>query len=220
MLTLFSFSQRDIGVAAQEPEQFDQDRAQMQLLGGEQREALGEVEAHLVAEHGERAGAGPVLLRDALVEDPAEEVEIGLHAVLWRCGGGFPSSSSPSGGGGPREARSEGQCAQEAPPPGCAWSPLPCESRGGFAHAGADLDLLGGGAGAAGLELGEIGFAVGQPLEAGELVAERVELADQQALAACRGGRSAGRRRRRRPGRRGFSAARRFQRNSEGRSIS
>ena len=59
----------------------------MQLLGGEQREALGEVEAHLVAEHRERADAGPVLLLDALVEDAAEEIEIGLHgAKLWPLG--------------------------------------------------------------------------------------------------------------------------------------
>ena len=53
----------------------------MQLLGGEQREALGKVEAHLVAEHRERADAGPVLLLDALVEDAPEEIEIGLHAA-------------------------------------------------------------------------------------------------------------------------------------------
>ena len=51
----------------------------MQLLGGEQGEALGEVEAQLVAEHRQRADAGPVLLGDALVEDAPEEIEIGLH---------------------------------------------------------------------------------------------------------------------------------------------
>jgi hypothetical protein len=33
----------------------------MQLLGGQQREAVGEIEAHLVAEHGQRAGAGAVV---------------------------------------------------------------------------------------------------------------------------------------------------------------
>ena len=51
----------------------------MHLLGGHQREALGEVEAHLVAEHAAGAGAGAVGLLDSLVEDPSEEVEVGLH---------------------------------------------------------------------------------------------------------------------------------------------
>ena len=81
----------DIGVAAQEPEQFDQDRAEVQLLGGEQGEALRQVEAHLVAEHRKRAGAGPVLLLDALVEDAPEEVEIGLHRPSY---GAFAAADS------------------------------------------------------------------------------------------------------------------------------
>src|SRR3712207_8043896 len=40
----------DVGVAAQEPEQLDDDRAEVELLGRQQRETLGHVEAHLVAE--------------------------------------------------------------------------------------------------------------------------------------------------------------------------
>jgi hypothetical protein len=56
----------DIGVAAQEPDQLVDDRFQVQLLGRDQRKALGEVEAHLVAEHRERAGAGAVVLADAV----------------------------------------------------------------------------------------------------------------------------------------------------------
>ena len=40
-----------------------------------------QIEAHLVAEDGERAGAGAVVLADALVEDAAEKIEIGLHAL-------------------------------------------------------------------------------------------------------------------------------------------
>src|SRR3546814_15694934 len=35
----------DVGVAAQEPEQFDDDRAQMELLGGQHRETRGEIDA-------------------------------------------------------------------------------------------------------------------------------------------------------------------------------
>src|SRR5437868_8750931 len=46
----------------------------------------------------------------------------------------------------------------------------------------ADRDRAWLGAGAAGFELGEIGFAVRQPLEAGQRIADRVELADQQPL--------------------------------------
>ena len=69
----------DVGVAAQEPEQFDDDRSQVQLLGRQQREAVGEVEAHLRAEQRQGAGAGAVLLLDAFVEDPLHEVEILAH---------------------------------------------------------------------------------------------------------------------------------------------
>ena len=41
--------------------------------------ALRQVETHLVAEDGKRAGPGPVVLADALVEDSADKVVIGLH---------------------------------------------------------------------------------------------------------------------------------------------
>ena len=51
----------------------------MQLLGGQQREAVGEVEAHLCAERRQRADAGAVLLLDPLVEDALHEVEILAH---------------------------------------------------------------------------------------------------------------------------------------------
>ncbi len=40
-----------VGVAAQEPQQLGEDRAGVHLLGGDQREAGAQVEAHLVAEH-------------------------------------------------------------------------------------------------------------------------------------------------------------------------
>ncbi len=56
----------------------------MQLLGGDKREALREVEAHLMAEHAQCAHAGAVLLPGAFVEDALEEVVIGLHDPrLW-----------------------------------------------------------------------------------------------------------------------------------------
>ena len=53
----------------------------MQLLGGDQRKAVGQVEAHLVAEDGERAGAGPVILAMAVVAHLPHEVEILFHGA-------------------------------------------------------------------------------------------------------------------------------------------
>ena len=50
----------DVGVAAQEPQQLGEHRPGVDLLGGDQREPLGEVEAHLVAEH---ADSVPVPVR-------------------------------------------------------------------------------------------------------------------------------------------------------------
>ena len=50
---------------AQEPEQLVDDRLEVQLLGGDERKAGGQIEAHLVAEHAERAGAGAVGLAHA-----------------------------------------------------------------------------------------------------------------------------------------------------------
>src|SRR3546814_513200 len=69
----------DVGVPREEPQQFMDDRLEMQLLGGQQREALGEVEAPLVADQALGAGAGAVALVDALGANPAQEVEVLFH---------------------------------------------------------------------------------------------------------------------------------------------
>ena len=79
MLTPFFFQILYVRLAADEPEQFVYDRAQVQLLGGEHREALRQVEPHLVPEDRERPDAGAVLLGRAGVEDAADEVEILIH---------------------------------------------------------------------------------------------------------------------------------------------
>jgi len=50
------------------------DRLQVHLLGGHQREAVLQVEAHLVAEHGARAGASAVGFDRAMVADMAHQV--------------------------------------------------------------------------------------------------------------------------------------------------
>ena len=69
-----------VGVSAQEPEQLADDRAQVQPLGRDDGEALGEVEAHLVAEHAAGAGTRAVGLVDALRHDVVEQVEVLAHA--------------------------------------------------------------------------------------------------------------------------------------------
>ena len=49
------------------------------LLGRKQREARAEIEAHLIAEHRQRAGAGAVALAMTVVAHVAHEIEVGLH---------------------------------------------------------------------------------------------------------------------------------------------
>ena len=71
----------DIGIAAQEPDQLVDDRLQMQLLRRHQREAVGEIEAHLVAEDRFRAGAGPVGFDQAGVEHELHQIEILAHLL-------------------------------------------------------------------------------------------------------------------------------------------
>ena len=59
----------DVGVARNEPQQLVDNGAQVHLLGGEQREAVGQIEAHLIAEHALRAHAGAVALHNAIGAD-------------------------------------------------------------------------------------------------------------------------------------------------------
>ena len=72
----------DVGVAAQEPEEFVDDRFEMDFFGGEQREALPEREPGLRAEEGARAGAGAVGFGTTLLKDEAQEVVVLLHDPL------------------------------------------------------------------------------------------------------------------------------------------
>ena len=80
MVTPRSCSHLHVGLAAQEPEQLVDDRLQVQLLRRDGGEALRQIEARLVAEDRERAGAGAVALLYAVLEDVADEVEVLLHA--------------------------------------------------------------------------------------------------------------------------------------------
>ena len=69
----------EIGFAADEPEQFVDDAASVDFFGGEEWEAAGEVEADLMAEGGDSAGAGAVGFVGAVLEDVAEEVVVWGH---------------------------------------------------------------------------------------------------------------------------------------------
>ena len=77
------FQVADVGVAFEKPKELVDDGTQVELFGGEQGKALGEVEAHLVAEYGTGAGAGAVGFVGAVAEDVLHEVEVGLHGVVW-----------------------------------------------------------------------------------------------------------------------------------------
>src|SRR4029450_8920430 len=72
----------DIRVAAKKPERLDDYRPKMQLLGGQQGEADGEIESHLRAKQRQGAGTGTVGLRDSFVEHPLHQIEIGPHGRL------------------------------------------------------------------------------------------------------------------------------------------
>ena len=71
----------DVGLAAQEPQQFMHDGFEMHTLGGEQREPVLQVQAHLVAENGARPRAGTVSLGAAVLQHMAQKVKIRLHAA-------------------------------------------------------------------------------------------------------------------------------------------
>ena len=68
-----------VGLAAQEPEELVDDGLRVDLLRRQQRKALGQREAHLVAEHRERAGARAVVLALAVVAHMPHEIEVLAH---------------------------------------------------------------------------------------------------------------------------------------------
>src|SRR5579859_3301274 len=70
-----------IGFALQEPQQFMDDRLQVNLLGGQQREARLQVKAQLRAEYAERAGAGAVLLAVAVLQNMPHQIEVLAHRI-------------------------------------------------------------------------------------------------------------------------------------------
>src|SRR5690606_1331910 len=74
----------NVGVAAQKPQQLDDDRAQVQLLGGDQRKTLRQVEPHLVSEHRAGARTGAVGFQYAMFVDLARVIFVLVHErVVW-----------------------------------------------------------------------------------------------------------------------------------------
>ena len=71
-----------VSVAAQKPQEFVDDAFQMQFLRGEQGEAVGEVEAHLMSEDAARARPRAVAFQRALFEYAAQQVLILFHGMF------------------------------------------------------------------------------------------------------------------------------------------
>ena len=68
-----------IGVAAQKPQQLVDDALQVDLLRREKRETVLKIEAHLVSEDADGAGAGAIALLNTLVQYALQQVKILLH---------------------------------------------------------------------------------------------------------------------------------------------
>ena len=73
----------DVRIARQEPQQFVDHALQEDLFGGEQRESLAQIEAHLVAENALCACTCAVALHCALVDNAAQQIEICFHIAYW-----------------------------------------------------------------------------------------------------------------------------------------
>jgi hypothetical protein len=70
----------NIGIAAQEPEQFVNNGTQVQLFGGYQRKPFLQVETHLIAKNADGSRAGTVCFYSAVVENVLHKLVILLHS--------------------------------------------------------------------------------------------------------------------------------------------
>ena len=71
-----------IGTAFQKPEKLVNDRAQMQFLGREAREALAQITANLPTEHADSARAGPVFPAHPVGEHIIKQCQILMHSRI------------------------------------------------------------------------------------------------------------------------------------------
>ncbi len=85
-----------IGLAAQEPEQFIDDRLEMQLLCRQQREAVPEIEPHLMAENRKRSGSRAVPLFDPVGKDMFQQFLIFAHLASACGNSGFSFNRLPA----------------------------------------------------------------------------------------------------------------------------
>ncbi len=69
----------NVRISGQEPQQFVDDRPQMQLLRRHQRKTLGQIEPHLVPEQAQRAGPGAILLDHAAFQDRPQQLLVLSH---------------------------------------------------------------------------------------------------------------------------------------------
>jgi len=68
-----------VGIPFEEPQQFVDDGFQVEFFGCDEREAVFQVEAHLVTEHAEGACAGTVVFAYAFRTDAVQQVKILFH---------------------------------------------------------------------------------------------------------------------------------------------
>jgi len=79
------FAERaDVGVSPEEPEEFVDDRAEVEFFGGEEGKGVAEIEAFLRAENGKGAGAGAVGFGSAVFKDESEKAVVLLHETAAR----------------------------------------------------------------------------------------------------------------------------------------
>ena len=69
----------DVSVTIEEPEEFVDDRFEMDFFCRHERKTVGKVEAHLVAEYGTCAGTGAVVFIHSVFENVVQKIEILTH---------------------------------------------------------------------------------------------------------------------------------------------
>ncbi len=69
----------DVGVASQKPQQFVDDRPDVDSLGRQQREALGEIKSHLATEQPAGPHAGAVVAIESVMQHFVEKLQISTH---------------------------------------------------------------------------------------------------------------------------------------------
>src|SRR2546429_9964410 len=69
----------NVGVPREKPEELMDDGAGVHLFRRQKWKPCAEVEAHLIAENGQGAGPGAIVLAQSVIAHVAHEIEIGTH---------------------------------------------------------------------------------------------------------------------------------------------